>query len=60
VVYGPIWLDDIVGSNTSQLGVNLPSIVFGALIVLVVIFLPDGIQGSLNRLVSRVQKAARW
>lgn len=60
VVYGPIWLDDVVGSTTSQLGVNLPSIVFGALIVLVVIFLPDGIQGSLNRVVSRVQKRLQW
>jgi branched-chain amino acid transport system permease protein len=60
VVYGPIWLDDAVSSTTSSLGVNLPSIVFGALIVFFVIFFPDGLQGALNRLMSRVQKAARW
>jgi len=60
VVYGPIWLDDAVGSTTSSLGVNLPSIVFGALIVLVVIFVPDGLQGALNRLGLRARRAARW
>jgi branched-chain amino acid transport system permease protein len=60
IVYGPIWLDDAVHSTTSSLGVNLPTIVFGTLIVLVVIFFPEGIQGALNRLVVRVRKTARW
>jgi branched-chain amino acid transport system permease protein len=60
VVYGPIWLDDAIHSTTSNLGVNLPSMVFGALIVLVVIFFPEGIQGALNRLGNRVRKALRW
>jgi branched-chain amino acid transport system permease protein len=60
VVYGPIWLDDAVGSTTTNLGVNLPSIVFGALIVLVVIFFPEGIQGALNRLLRPVRRTPRW
>lgn len=60
VVYGPIWLDDAAHSTTSSFGVNLPEIVFGALIVLVVIFFPDGIQGSINRLIHRLREKSRW
>jgi ABC-type branched-subunit amino acid transport system permease subunit len=32
--------------------------VLGALIVLVVIFFPDGLQGALNRLISGVRRLA--
>jgi branched-chain amino acid transport system permease protein len=60
VVYGPIWLDDAAHSTTSNLGVNLPLIVFGALIVLIVIFFPDGIQGAINRLGRGVRNKTRW
>lgn len=60
LVYGPIWLDDLARSSTSAFGVNLPSMVFGALIVVVVIFFPDGIQGSLNRLAMRLRKVLGW
>jgi branched-chain amino acid transport system permease protein len=58
VVYAPVWLDDAIGSTTTSLGVNLPAMVLGALIVLVVIFFPDGLQGALNRLISRVRRLA--
>ena len=55
-----VFLPAFATTARNALGVNLPSIVFGALIVVVVIFLPGGIQGAVNRLVSRVRHAARW
>lgn len=49
VVYIPIWLDDIVNSPSSTLSANLPQVVFGLLIVLVILLVPGGIQGALRR-----------
>lgn len=49
IVYIPIWLTDLVNSPSSTLAANLPLLVFGLLIMLVVLLAPGGVQGALRR-----------
>ncbi len=58
VVYIPIWLDDIVNSPSSTLAANLPQVVFGLLIVVVILLVPGGIQGGLRRGVALMRRRA--
>ncbi|MDA8040012.1 MAG: branched-chain amino acid ABC transporter permease [Actinomycetota bacterium] len=59
VVYVPLWLSSAT-SNQTNFGANLPNMIFGALIVLVVLLAPQGIQGGLNRLAARARRVLRW
>jgi len=59
VVYVPTWLAN-VASTTTNFGANLPLMLFGVLIIIVVLIAPDGIQGSLNRLGRLVRRRLGW
>ena len=58
VVYAPLWLANVT-SNTTNFGANLPLMLFGVLIVLVVLVAPNGIQGLLNRAFFLVRRTVR-
>jgi branched-chain amino acid transport system permease protein len=59
IVYIPIWLSDLVNSPTSKLAANLPQIVFGLLIIVVVLVARGGIHGVLARGLTAIRRLVR-
>jgi branched-chain amino acid transport system permease protein len=59
IVYIPIWLNDLVNSPTSKLAANLPQIVFGLLIIVVVLVARGGIYGVLARATGAIRRRLR-
>jgi len=59
LVYVPIWLGHLVGNPSSSLAANLPYLVFGVLIIVIVLVAPGGIDAATRRCVAYVRRRAR-